>query len=408
MILQDIEHFSSDGKVLWFGASVRALYDPLLDQVLNRWGARIATSDLSNRLNHLILDDTPTTSTLDKVTRFAETLDAEDPHYRAIIPLNGIRLSAPLRVSPLVELVIMQDALFDTLVGSALENICAVNQQFTDEQKDRYRNLAAEAKDFLRDKVCMVAELAMDADKILESLIEKDDESGEGLPIVDFLQFCIACAAPQYQRSIVDWRFLYRSDAVMVPYPMASPDGEAYSLKVKRGGNAPHLLTAQELHRLRELGVLDIVHLFDGLSEGNDYDQMLYLAIRAFAEGEREQSSRARLLHYTTAFELFFSEARETTRAVSEGVAYLWTTDARNRMAVATTIADIYGGRSRSSHAGQRGRYVREARHIALNIIISLIRKRGEFKTKKAFQDWLAYQRFSSMPMAPVDNVDSP
>ncbi len=369
--------------------------DPLLEKVVKRWGNRLATSTLETRLRNLILDEDPSTITAEKVAELSAGLDAEGPHYRVVLPLNGIALDASLDVSPAVKLVVMDDGLFDELAANALETMLVENDHLDESQKAFYRDLTKRAKDFLRGHVCIVVELPMENEKIMELLVGEGDGAGEGLAIVDYLQFCLACAAPEYQRSIVDWRFQYASSGIMVPYPMVSLDLQSGTIQFKRGGNAAHLITIAEIEDLKRMGVLGIVHLFDGLCERNDYDELLYLAIRAFAEGEREQSARARLLHYTTAFELFL-EARETTRAVSEGVAFLWTDDPEDRIKIADFVGGLYGARSRSSHSGQRARDVQGARHVALVIILALIQKRATFETKAGLQNWLSWQRFSS------------
>lgn len=406
VIFQHIAHYTHEGKTIWFGPQVRKLYDPLLEKVVKRWGDRSATSILETRLGNLILDDDPATTTAEKVASFSGELDAEDPRYRVVLPLNGIALSAPLDVSTAVKLVIMDDGVFDELAADALEKMLVENEHLDESQRTFYRDLTTRARDFLRGRVCIVVELPMDNEKIMELLVGEGDGAGEGLPIVDFLQFCLACAAPEYQRSIVDWRFLYASSDTMVPYPMLSLDFQSGTIQFKRGGNAARLITNAEIQELKRMGVLDVVHLFDGLCERNDYDELLYLSIRAFAEGEREQSARARLLHYTTAFELFFSEARETTRAVSEGVAFLWTDDPDDRMKVADYVGSLYGARSRSSHSGQRARDVKGARRVALMVILALIQRRSTFETVAGLKKWLIWQRFSSTVQA--DDAGSP
>jgi hypothetical protein len=406
VIFQPIPHYTHDGKTIWFGPSVRKIYDPLLKRVVKRWGARLATETLETRLRNLILDEDPATTTAEKVANFSSELDAEDPHYRVVFPLNGISLGAPLEVSAAVRLVVMDDGLFDELAGDPLEKMLQDNDLISEDQKAFYRNLTGRARDFLRERACIVVELPMDNEKVMELLVGEGDAAGEGLPIVDFLQFCLACAAPEYQRSIVDWRFLYASNDTRVPYPMISSDLQSGTIQFKRGGNASHRITNAEIAELERLEVLKIVHLFDGLCERNDYDELLYLAIRAFAEGEREQSARARLLHYTTAFELFFSEAYETTRAVSEGVAFVWTDDPDDRMEVADFVGTIYKARSRSSHSGQRARDVQGARRVALVVILALIQRRSTFETVAGLKKWLNWQRFSSTVL--TDAVSPP
>jgi hypothetical protein len=402
VIFKRTSSYTNGGKTIWFGPTVRKIYDPLFEKITKRWGDRVATSTLETRLCNLILDEDATTSTREKVATFAAALDIEDPHYRVVLPLNGIALSAALDVSSSVRLVVVDDSLFGELAGDPLKHMLAENDSMDETTKSHYRGLITRANDFLRGRVCIVVELPMDNEKIMELLVGEGDDAGEGLPIVDFLQFSLACVAPEYQRSIVDWRFLYASGGSMVPYPMLSLTQSGGTIHFKRGGNAAHLVTQAEIEELKRLGVLDVVHLFDGLCERNEYDELLYLAVRAFAEGEREQSARARLLHYTTAFELFFSEARETTRAVSEGVAFIWADDPKDRMKVADFVGNLYEARSRSSHSGQRARDVQDARHVALTVILTLIQKRGLFETRAEFQRWLKWQRFSSA--IPVDH----
>ncbi len=151
----------------------------------------------------------------------------------------------------------------------------------------------------------------------------------------------------------------------------------------------------QQVAELAALGVIHCARLFRPGHRG-EYEDLIFLAITNFAEGERAVSPRQKILSYVTALELFFNERSASTQAVVEGVAFLAGKRYTQRKAIMERIAEMYDLRSRVSHSGVAPEEIAVDRRIVLDMILRMISLRGSLKSKDDVRDWIDRQRFSA------------
>lgn len=392
---QNAEHIGIGGKVLYVGALLKPEFEAATDVLHRKYGARRSRGSLRLRLARLLIsypgDGLPELL----VDSMAAELDRERFAFTVTLPLQGIEIdeSVTLDFGP-IELRQFDERVFEERVLRPLKRIVD-RSAIPADQKGPALESQLKIAEPMRQAVCVTFRSDVDRDLTLELL------SQQTVPVVDYLQFCASVLSPPSWRHVVEFRGDFAQRAFR-PALLLSAD-EFSVVNISSGPLARFRLGEAEVEKLKALGVIDCARLF-GPGERNEYEDLLFLAITNFAEGERAVSPRQKILSYVTALELFFNERSASTQAVVEGVAFLAGKNYDRRKAIIERIDQMYDLRSRVSHSGVAPEEIESDRQIVLDMILRMISLRGRFASKGDVRDWIDRQRFS----VPGDSGEDP
>jgi hypothetical protein len=381
------EHIAQHGKVLFIGAPLRPAFDGAVAILQKKYGHRRSRVALRSRLATLLISYRGNGDGISLVDAMAVELDNERFDLTVTLPLQGIEIfgDVALDFGP-IELRQFDDELFDERVIAPLKRIVHASAMADDKKADALKHQLEYAAP-MRHAVCVTFQSHVDRDLTLELL------SQQTLPVVDYLQFCASILSPPSWRHVVEFRGDY-THHTFLPAVLLSADGFTV-LNISTGPMGNFRLDDDGFKMLSALGVVDCARLF-GPAERNEYEELLFLAITNFAEGERAVSPRQKILSYVTALELFFNERTASTQAVVEGVAFLAGKNYNQRKGIIEQIERMYDRRSRVSHSGVAPKEIESDRAIVLDMILRMISLRGTFTTKEDIRNHIDRRRFST------------
>jgi hypothetical protein len=333
------------------------------------------------------------------VTTNIERLESGRPRHSVLVPLSGIFIEAGITFDfGRVRLVELDAAAFDDQIASHFHEEIVLPTA----PGSLRRVAVSEAL-----SPGLYATYTVDGDGLRAIELIDDYVS----PVADYLQFCLAVLDDDSERyyAFVDYKGRYTWQPTNVGIILD-----------ERGTNQPALSVLDERQQVRATitnenfkylhldGIAQLAQIFgrpiDDLSE---YEQLLYRAVRVFAEGERSHSRRQRILSYVTAVELFFTQGNDTTRAVTEGIGYALGTDYATRKRIIGQMQAMYNDRSSTTHDGLEPADVRTYRHQVWSVLRAMIRLWNQspaFQTKADSGAWIDRLRFSG-PAIPPNNI---
>ena len=389
---QRTERVTHDGVLLQFSSVTKPDFDDLLSKMRSErhWAARFSNRTLRGEVLSAVVARQNGCDSEEYVSQMAARLDAWHPRYRVWVPLSGVLLASDTDLDfGRVVLVQMAESLFKEEIASKLPATVTVVGA-----EDLFLYTVDVREDL--DRQALYATYVTDTDAI--KAVELVDEYVG--PVADFLQFCLADIMERYS-SLVDYKGRYSRRNVNTAVVIDAQTNEAQLLSLDERTAVRMTINQTSLGPLAQLGVTDLAPIFGNgnIQSANEYTQLLYRAIRVFAEGERSTSPRQRILSYVTACEVFFAEKGDTARAVTEGIAYILGTDYAERKTILRAIRQMYEARSSVTHSGLEpdnvALYRRQVLHV-LRHMISLRKCEPErFKEKKDIAKWIDRQRFS-------------
>lgn len=323
-------------------------------------------------------------------TALAVEFDEPVPRYTLWFPLFGVALQVP-----------------EIRLGSI--RVRGVSSEMIDQWKSVARRIAESALNPESERKAYTDW----TDRFLDSLagsvcleVEAEGDDGQALiaaeaacePVVDYLQLVSAIFEVSSKRIRVAFRTVsgvgYRSILAI------SEDGSHIVPHQKSFGALGQLvLNEQRLARLSEYG-FDGVHemLATAKAERTEIEEFILRSIHWFASGEVQAEVENQLQSYITCIDMFFTAPNsEVTAAVREGFAFVMGDRLEERRALNAFLGEMYDYRSRASHGGERLNIVNKVaqlRHLVLNFIAVMIKRRGDFPDKTALREWLLDQKF--------------
>lgn len=386
-----------DNKVLHLSEVTKPDFDDLLKKMHSEgdWNRRFSERTVRNEVFGAILAVLDGADSKAYVLAMASRIDGWHPRHRVLVPLSGVMLGAEVNIEfGRVALLQMNEELFATEISGRLPPEVAIYSG------DGLFVFGVDVQEDL-DKTALYAEYTVETDA--RKAAELADEYVA--PVADYLQFCVAIINGARHTCLVDYKGRYLRKNVS-PVVISNEDAGTASLDsidderyVRMG------ITHASFALLQRCGIVEIARLFGlpDIAAEDEYTQLIYRAIRVFAEGERSTSPRQKILSYVTACELFFSQKYETTRAVTEGVAFALGADYDARKVVREALIKMYEARSSATHEGFEPDNVALYRRQVLKVLLQMIRmKRLEpekFRAKADLTAWIDRQRLSGPPV---------
>jgi|SRR5579883_1194760 len=381
-----------EGITLQLSAVTGPVFENMRQKMLSEptWTAKYSERTLEAELSRAIIARQSGSSAREYITQMALRLDATQPRHRVWVPISGVSLAVDTNFSfGRVELVQMTDAIFETEVAARLPSTVTVQGA-----EDIFLYTVEIESDL--DHAALYAVYTIDADALKATEVV-DDFVG---PVADYLQFCLADTADRYS-SIVDYKGRYRRRNINTALVVDEQSGQAQLLALDERTLVRMTINQARLAILSQQGITALAPVFgrNNVEAETEYTQLIFRAVRVFAEGERSTSLRQRILSYVTACEVFFAEKGDVTRTVTEGVAYIIGTDYEGRKAVLKAMRDMYDVRSSATHTGLEPSNVALYRRQVLYVLRHMIAVRKNdperFQTKADIMAWIDRQRFS-------------
>lgn len=391
------ERVVHENVFLQFSEVTRPDFDDLMAKMRleSNWAAKFSVKRLREEVLSAIVAVKAGRSAEEYVLEMSARLDADRPRHRVLVPLSGVLLASGVNLNfGRVVLLQMTETFFQAEVAGKLDPVVTVVGA-----DDLFLYTVNVSNDL--DQQAVYATYVVDTDAIKAAELV-DDYVG---PVADFLQFCLAETSERYS-CLVDYKGRYHRKNVNTAVVVDEESGRAQLLSLDERTAIRMTINDTLLATWTELGLVNLAPVFGNgeVDQQNEYTQLLYRAIRVFAEGERSTSPRQRVLSYVTACELFFTEKSDTYRAVTEGVAFLLGTNYEERQSVLSAMRKMYDARSSATHSGLEPSSVALYRAQVLHVVRHLIRlsksEPERFKEKKDIAAWIDRQRFSG-PVVP-------
>lgn len=161
----------------------------------------------------------------------------------------------------------------------------------------------------------------------------------------------------------------------------------------------PFSLTDQVVGRMRGLGLFALADVM-GNAGRTEFEDVLLRAVHWLASAQAQAEPENALLNLVTCLETFLKPAKADpiTATIAEGVAILTAAglDARKRRKA--RVKAFYGMRSRLTHEGDGAVLqadLAELTGIALDLVVTMIRRRDEFRTQEDLRNWVEDQKLA-------------
>jgi hypothetical protein len=319
-------------------------------------------------------------------TNLASRFDSAAERFTVWIPLIGVDLQvSELRMGN-VRLVRMTQQHLDNFLQTV-----SANTTLPDSVKEQYVSYISTMLNGLLNATCAEVSTVGDSNRA------KELAEDACLPIIDVLQLLVALVVNRDMNVRVDFRSFeavgYR------PVLMISEEKQTFLPTQSRFGAAGACaITDAVLQRFKESGFSTIFDLLvKSEAELSEIERFILRAVHWFADGELQRNQENQLQSYVTCLDMFFSSRDgEATSAVQDGLAYLMGDNAEQRMNLYKFVGEMYDYRSRASHEGEDidlPAKLNELRYITINFIAEMLRRRGEFRTKKALKEWVRAER---------------
>src|SRR5580698_856372 len=254
-------------------------FDDLLTKMEteSNWAVKFSVTTLRGELLDAIIAVRAGKSAEEFVLEMSRRLDAAQPRHRVLVPLSGVLLASGVNLNfGRVTLLQMTETLFQTEVAGKLEPVVTVVGA-----EDLFLYTVNVSNDL--DQQAVYATYVVDTDAIRAAELI-DDYVG---PVADFLQFCLAETAERYS-CLVDYKGRYYRKNVNTAVVVDDESNGAQLLSLDERTAIRMTINQTLLASWAELGLTDLAPVFGNaqVELQDEHTQLLYRAIRVFAEGE--------------------------------------------------------------------------------------------------------------------------
>jgi hypothetical protein len=175
----------------------------------------------------------------------------------------------------------------------------------------------------------------------------------------------------------------------------------------------PIRFTAEDIEDMKRRSIFDVSKILER-GRPNPYQKTVLDGIRWFAASQRQETPEIEFVNLVTCLEncLTPDDVYSSIRAsIAEGCALLLADDLEPRRQLRKAFLDIYDIRSKIVHSGQSitsekdKSYLAQLHVIARDLLLALIKKIDDFKSKEDLLKWLTEQKLAPKSNAIIDDV---
>lgn len=360
------------------------------------WNRKFSEKHINRCLEDLlgkVLKEEDTAQARQSILSFFTHLDDFSTEHTVYVPLSGIQVSVESLSIGNIILKRMGNQDVQTLVERA-QKVIERTTSAADVKTKASEIIASKIKTNLIDAVCAEFKAIAVPDRARERAIE------ETLRALELLRYAIpALYPPNYRVGIGLHGEVYRYERYI---PTLSIDDKHFSSKSNLlGPLVPFDLNEKILEKMKEIGVLEMAGVLGKTDqEITDFESTLLRAVHWFSSALNQTEQENQLLNLITCLESLLTPrgANPIRTAVAEGVALLIVSKPEERLKLKRRITEFYDRRSAISHGGYKEVFesdIWELTIIAGNVIMTLIRRRMEFKSQNELLNWLEVKRLS-------------
>ena len=342
------------------------------------WIQAYSFEDVQDRMSRGILNSD---NSEDALVATIECLDNDISDYIAFVPFSGLHLEHGSTISfgSCEILTLGKDGFERKILSRLRQHLDSISAEERDREISRVSMLLQTIPNMptmmLQQRCCVsyvVSKIESRADRVAE-----------------FLQFCVAICAREYERQIVDWRGQYVG-RFMTTIPVMTIEYDRFNLPNVRGSVATHCFDADDLAKLDDMGVLRLARLaIEPDTRRDSVNQMLWRSIAMVADGERSVNPRQSLMAYVSACEALFSKKGVAQEMTCAGMAIsVAKTDADLTIAY-KAARNVYSARSATTHSGADASLVIEARRFAIACVLTVASKSFAFQDRRQILEWV-------------------
>jgi hypothetical protein len=308
--------------------------------------------------------------------------------HNVVLPLSGVELQVNELKLGNVNLVQMAGSAADSLRGrwhSIIERNTyysrAEKQQILEDIDRRLANMV--------DKCCATITVSGDYERAFEVAL---DETRRAVDLLRFVTFFLS-GDKKYSIGIQG----EVGDGLRSTVAIRS-DGDAYNFV---GVAAYRLLSVNQqiVDLMTRVGVSEVSDLVKK-RDRTEFEELIVRGVHWLASGQSQFENENALLNFVTCIEAFLKPADKDpiTATIAEGTAILIRTTLEDRKKCVKRIKHFYGLRSKLTHEGLgqiTDSELFELRKIARELTVTLIPRRGEFKTQEDLRRWLEDKKLS-------------
>jgi hypothetical protein len=154
--------------------------------------------------------------------------------------------------------------------------------------------------------------------------------------------------------------------------------------------------------RMKEIGFFEASSILTKESSSiSDFESTILQGIHWFADSIAQSREENKVTSLTTCLEVLFTKQKDAPIAqnIAEGVALILSKDPKNRENLDKRTKELYNKRSRISHGGEtvvKDEDLGDLIDICGSLLVYMINKHNDFKTKQEFHDYLKKVKYSA------------
>lgn len=217
--------------------------------------------------------------------------------------------------------------------------------------------------------------------------------------VLDILRYSIPSLYPDNYRVSVS--LMGETTRTSRWIPIISSDSKSFNWNSQVVGPlVPFELRDGNIKRMEETGAFKLSDILAKPEKQlTDFEKTLLRTLHWFSSSLTQPEIENQLLNMITCLETLLTprDGNPIGTAIAEGVAILIRTGVENRKILKKKVQEIYRLRSAVSHGGKKEIFesdVKELREISRTLIMTMIKRKDEFKSQKELLNWIEEQKF--------------